>query len=510
MNKLARAVVVCVAIAVCSPASAHAAHWHAGQCGLPATAPLYAEYAEIAVSPTIRNDIFAIARPPLVLATSGPGLGAELRAAGARTVYWQMKIERMLGYTNAPADPATIATAAQRLLDRAAATSGCATPLIALNELQGAWLPTPWSPTNAQYRANALELLRQLHRRGARPFLLVPTSPRPFTDSPEAIAWWQQVALVADVVLQVHFNGRVLHRQGAILGSRLRRSAIRRALTQFVAIGIPAPRLGILHGFQSGRGFGGREGLRLAKWLRVVKWEALAAKQVAGEQAADGSPLGSIWSWGWGDFPTLSFHDPDKPVTACVYLWTRHPAFCPALRWAKVWGVGFNTSRSEGQILLPPDVQCVVGRRPRWITTASIDALAAVTGDPPLGPVGRTNASAAVFARLLQLPRAEVEAADVLRAEEQLVATTFGGNRAAYEAALAARRATVEIARGVIADQLRQQKLARTLGAGRTLYAWTKDRQVNALSTAICRRDALPATGLVDLTAYLPFLRLPR
>ena len=53
----------------------------------------------------------------------------------------------------------------------------CSNPVIAENELFGAWLATPWSPTNAQYRANVLLFLQRLRERGAQPWLLVNSKP---------------------------------------------------------------------------------------------------------------------------------------------------------------------------------------------------------------------------------------------------------------------------------------------------------------------------------------------
>lgn len=346
------------ALALAVPSQAVAHHWPAGVCGLPATLPLHAEFAEVSVSPVIRNHVFGPARPPLVLASSGNVVPLELRTLGAHTVYWQMKLQRLVGNTRAPTGLDSIADAAGRLAERAATQSGCATPLIALNELQGAWLETPWSPTNAQYRASVLALLTELHARGAHPYLLVPTKPKPFTESAEAAWWWQQVSSVSDIVLQVHFDGRYIAKKGPLAGSRRRRMAMRRVLTQFHALGIAPERLGLLHGFQSGRGFGGREGLPLRDWLRVVKWETLAARQVATERAAAGAPVGSDWSWGWGDFPAItpSSVDPAKPVTACVYLWTRDPALCDAPAVALARGTAFNLSLTEGQIMLPHTV----------------------------------------------------------------------------------------------------------------------------------------------------------
>src|SRR5215210_3601700 len=162
---------------------AAASHWSASACGLPTERPLHVEYAEVAVSPLIRSEIFGAARPPLVLATSGAHVPVELRAAGAHTIYWKMKLAPILGIPSAPADPAAVAPAAEALFRKAVEQSACATPVIALNELAGAYLSTPWTPTYAQYRANFLELLRRLHGLGAHPYLLVPSSPRPFTES---------------------------------------------------------------------------------------------------------------------------------------------------------------------------------------------------------------------------------------------------------------------------------------------------------------------------------------
>ena len=103
---------------------------------------------------------------------------------------------------------------ADKLFDTAAASSGCATPLIALNELAGANLPTPWTPTTAQYRANVLALVQRLAERGARPFLLLPK--RPYTHDEAADDWWRQAAQVADLVPEVYFSGPSVSKQGAV------------------------------------------------------------------------------------------------------------------------------------------------------------------------------------------------------------------------------------------------------------------------------------------------------
>lgn len=475
------------------------------RCVLPPGPTLYAEYAEVAVAPTIRRDIFGPARPSLVLATSQQSIAQELRSLGAYTILWQMKIERLLGDTRQPADSSSIVAAADQLYDKAVATTGCSTPSIALNELQGNWVPTPWGPTNAQYRANALELMRRLHARGAHPYLMVTTTPRPFTSSPEVVQWWRDAAAVGDLVLQVHFDGRYIYSRGPVEAGRLRRQKMRSVLDQFTAIGIPSQRLGLLHGFQSGRGFGGREGLPLAAWLRVVKWEVLAAKQVIAERAAAGAPIGSDWSWGWGDFPTLSKVDPQKHITACVYLWVRNPALCDGPGHAAKYGIYFNESLEEGQIILRPGAQCTVGHRSIW--SADVARVAALRS-AELGPVGSTEALALEYERLLERQHVEVPEADIATAEDAIVTERFAGDTNAYLAALAAAGVDRAEAQSIIGDQLRRERIAGALRRGRTFRKWALTGQRRALGTTTCAFDVRPALTVVDLTRWTPFLRL--
>jgi hypothetical protein len=508
LKRLVVAVIACV-VAVAAAGSARAHHWVPGACGLPTTLPLEVEYAEVSVSPRILDEIFGPARPPLVLATGGTALPQHLRALGAHTVYWQMKIERMLGGTATPADPSTIDAAADRLYERAVAATDCSTPSIALNELQGNWLPTPWQPSYAQYRANALELVRRLHALGAHPYLMVTTSPPTFTESPEAAEWWREAAQVSDIVLQVHFDARYVYARGPLLSSRARRMKMRRVLDQFTALGIPPERLGLLHGFQSGRGFGGREGLRLDKWLRVVKWEVLATRQVLAERAGAGVQIGSDWSWGWGDYPALSRVDPDKPVTACVYLWARDPTLCDGPALAESWGVAFDTSLTEGQILLPPGTQCEFGsRRRQFISGETLVALAAV--DVGGRPLGRRAALSTLFQWLVDSRNASVRPEEVRAAEDGVIARRFGGSRAAYERALAERSFPLALAHALLADELRRAKITRRLAPGRTFTSWAVARQARVLETATCVQDELPAPTAFQLTVHFPFLALAR
>jgi hypothetical protein len=459
---------------------------HAGQCGLPDTKPLWVDFAHGSVQ--FRNEIFG--RPGVVAATSGSAVSAALRARGAHTVYWEMNLPNYVGRPDTPADPAAVSAGAARLFDAAAAASGCSTPLIALNELWGPTTPAPWAPPLAQYRSNVLAFLQQLAARGARPFLLVPSNPN---TGGEAADWWRQVAQVADVVREVYVKGPAIHGQGAILGNRDIRLRLRKAVSTLTDIGIEPTRIGLMLGFQSG-GLYGRAGLQpLEAWLEFVKWNALAARQVATELGA-----ATVWSWGWGTFGPASV-DPDKPLAACVYLWTRDARLCDAPTMA---GGRLNTSLTDGQIALAAGVQCALGTT--VLRTATIDEIARLTGQ-------RDRAVTALFARVIQRGRMRVSAAEVLSAERAIVRTRFRRSRAAYRGALARRGLTLAFGRQVIADELRRRKLATVLAAANPpaeLVEWTTSEQTNVLNQAICLRDELPVVGDVRLADHVPFLKL--
>jgi hypothetical protein len=133
-----------------------------------------------------------------------------------------MHLTARVGTPSAPANPALLPERADRLVKFAIETLECDTPWIAMNELFGASLPTPWTPTTAQYRQNVLEWSRLLVERGAKPLLLV--SSEPYT-GPDAAPWWRDVAQVADIVLEKYFSAPAIHRAGPELGSRRMRSS---------------------------------------------------------------------------------------------------------------------------------------------------------------------------------------------------------------------------------------------------------------------------------------------
>jgi hypothetical protein len=463
-------------------------------CGLPESRPLWVDFADRSVD--FRMTLFG--KPGLVLAANGIDGPAQLRALGAQTVYWHMQLRYLVGTAASPADPASVAPAGEALVEKAAASSACATPLIALNELSGAHRMTPWSPEHAQYRANVLTLVKTMAARGAVPFLLVPgasSGARSPWVGGEAAAWWQELARYSHIVREMHFSAPFVSSRGAHLGSRLRRMSMRRALGAFTAIGIPADRLGLLLGFQSGRGKGGREGLQPREaWLEVVKLETLAARQVASELG-----ISTVWSWGWGTFGPGS-EDPDKPLAACVHLWTRDPILCDGPAAA---GHRFETSLSEGQILLADGIQCRTSLG--TITSADVDALAALTGS-------RESALTALLERLVYEHKGGVvTTADVQEAERALVAGTFAGF-GDYLSELERRGVARAVVRDILADQFRRQAAEAVLAIENPALPaarWAKRRKKEGLRTATCLRDELPRLGSIDWSMHGTFLHLP-
>ena len=437
MRKLAVALIAVAACVIGATQSSPAAR--TAQCGLPDTKPLWLDYAEGSVS--FRNDVFA--RPGVIAATSGVQNATDLRAGGAQTVYWWMKLNKLAGTPSAPLDPATIPDAVADMFSKAVAATGCETPLIVLNELNSAGTTTPWTDTNAQYRANVLDVLRRLVERGALPVLLI--SARPYTGG-DAVGWWQQASQSAVLVREVYFPAPPVMRAGAVVGSRTMRQRFRDGVAPLRAIGIRADRLGVVIGFQSGPGKGGREGLKpTTAWLRLVKLETLAAKQVAAELG-----LGTVVSWGWGTFDQAGA-DADKPKAACVYLWARDPALCDG-RLRPVPASGRPSTRGRSRSRPASAAPSTVSRS----RSRDVSALARVTGDTQV-------ALSALFARTMESAGHPVSSARVVALEQSIVDVRFHGRRSAYASALRARHASVTLAREVIADQLRRRAIARGL-----------------------------------------------
>jgi hypothetical protein len=405
-------------------------------CGLPNGGTAWVDFADGSVPFWYR-----FARPGVIAAASNFIFPAKLRAAGARTVYFDLYLNNRVGTPDRPTTPAETIDWAQRIFYRAVASTNCPRPWMALNELFGAHTTTPWTATNARYRGNVILFAKTLRELGARPMLLI--SSRPYTQG-DAGNWWREVAHYADLVQEVYFTGKLIHRQGAVAGSRTLRNRFRQAVRDLTDAGIPTKKIGIMLGFQASN----RGTMRPIAWFEHVKLQALAVKQVAREQR-----LGSVWSWGWQARNTAQA-DPDKEAGACVWLWVRNPKLCNGPAAA---GPDFDASLTQGQIALPRGFRCAIGNR--GITNSSLTRLTRVTRDSDV-------AFSAAYARAVLAGLVQVDGADVLAAEKAIVATHFGGSRTAYRAALRRARASEGLAREVIADELRQQRMGRRFRVG--------------------------------------------
>ncbi|MBV8480233.1 MAG: hypothetical protein JOY72_08000 [Actinobacteria bacterium] len=444
------------------PAAAHAAAppAYAGQCGVPDTQPVWAEFGW-------QNPQFnaILGKQGIVVGVSSGGYGAQMRATGAATVYFDLNFKNRVGTTTAPADPSVIPARVQSFFTYAQQQTGCTNPVIVLNELSGPGLVTPWSANNAQYRADVLAFVQGLAADGAHPVLLLPSAP--YTGGDGGV-WWQQVAQSAELVREVYIGAPVTWKLGPVLGNRNLRTAYRQAITDFTSIGIPAGKLGLMISFATTNGYGGRNELQPASaWYQVAKWQSLAAQQVAAETG-----IASVWSWGWGEWNPAE-QDPDKPYAMCAWLWARSPALCDAPQAIP----GFDASKTEGQLsVLPAGAQCLVGKQ--VLSNGDIAQLSAVTGDPQ-------TAYSALYERLVESASYPVSAAAVLAAENAVIRQEFRGSRSLYVAALAKAHASVPVARAILADQLRRAEVERYLPAAapsasqvQTFYASYPDLQV--------------------------------
>ena len=117
-----------------------------------------------------------------------------------------------LGHVSAKAGRHSVGPADASVIEKRASLfdyavlSGCEQPLIALNELWGASLPTPLTPTAERTARTSSSSSTDLQPR--RPSALLVSS-RPFTAG-DAAAWWKSVAAVSDLVLENYANANLI------------------------------------------------------------------------------------------------------------------------------------------------------------------------------------------------------------------------------------------------------------------------------------------------------------
>jgi hypothetical protein len=210
-------------------------------------------------------------------------------------------------------------------------------------------------------------------------------------------------------------------------------------MESLIEIGIPTNRLGVMLTFSSTPRAGGREGLKpLSRWLDVVKWEGLAAKQVSSELR-----LASIWTWGWAAFNPAG-NDPEKPLAACTWLWTRDHSLCDAPSLA---GPQLDQSLDVGAVL-PANTVCLLGKTK--LLASDVAALSRLTGDRELAFSAELQHAVLVEART-------VDSRDIAQAERDVITDRFRGSRPAYRAALSNAHVTAALARRILGDELRRR-----------------------------------------------------
>jgi hypothetical protein len=439
----------------------------ADTCGVPSQGPVWVDFGG--------HDAPIPAKPGVTIAVaSGTDIPAQYREAGAATVLFDLNFNKRVGTTSNPADPSVIDGRAKSLFDYAVSVTGCQTPMIAENELAGAQTPTPWTPNNAQYRANVLQFLTDLTNLGATPLLSIANPP--YTGG-DATYWWQQVSKVAILLRQVYFtspNAVGLYKLGPAAASVSMRNSLRALVNHLTQIGIPAGRVALEMQLTSSPGLGQRAGLEPPQaWFEIVKLEALAAKYVATQFKLEG-----IWSWGWATFNANATPDPDRPAAACVWLWTRDQSLCDGPTAA---GTGFDSSLTEGQLDVPAGVRCVTSAG--TVLRNAVARYTALTGDPGY-------AASALLEQLTLSSQVTIAYPDLLSAERAVIVAGFGGDRTKYWAAVKAARLTLGDARAIIAERLERDEVEARFRAPAPgpsaiadFLATYRDQQVRLVST---------------------------
>ncbi len=137
---------------------------------------------------------------------------------------------------------------------------------------------------NAQYRGNVLLFAKTLRELGARRSSLISSTPYTEGDAGSGARGFPD----ADLVQEVFFSGRLIHRQGAVAGSRTVRTRFRQAVRTFTDIGSRRAASGSCSGFQASTA----APCHRSPGSSTSSSEALAAKQVARD-----AKIGTVWWW---------------------------------------------------------------------------------------------------------------------------------------------------------------------------------------------------------------------
>ena len=264
-----------------------------------------------------------------------------MRAQGAATVLFDLNFNNRDRHDGEAGRPVDDRRRARRRSTTTPSGHRLPDPVIAENELFGAQTPTPWSDTNAQYRANALALPPgpRRARRAARAHDREPAVHRRRRGRMVARGREGRDPRAPGLLHLAEREGALSARPGG--GEPDDAAGACAASSPAPQIGIPAGRIALELQFHSAPGLGARAGLQPASaWFEIVKLEALAAKQVAKEFKIEG-----VWSWGWATFSAAAPADPDKPFGRVRLALGR--AIPPSATAPKYVGAGVRRSLTE-------------------------------------------------------------------------------------------------------------------------------------------------------------------
>ena len=331
------------------------------------------------------------------------------------------------------------------MYDAAVTQTGCSTPLIVENELYGAGTR---DAVVGDERAVPRERPRlppgRSPRSGAHPVLLI--SGAPYTGG-DAVAWWQQVAQVADIVREVYVPATL------DLEARAGRSVTARCASGTARGSPTSPRSGSLRAdsgswsASSRQGDGGRNGLsRRPRGSRSSKWYALAAKQVAGELG-----LGTVCR---GAGRVEPGGRPRQADAACVWLWARERE---PLRRAGGLGEGLRRVAERG-----PDQPSPPAPSARFAGTAT--SAPAPSARSHASPATATPPSASSTSGSSRARRARSQQRDA-RGGTRGRRRSFGGSRARIRRGARAAHANADSRARVLADEMRRARLEQRRSA---------------------------------------------
>ena len=341
-----------------------------------------------------------------------------------------MHLDAIVGSPAAPAGRRrTSRLRRAELLVAAQASSGCATPIIALNEMAGQDSATPWSAGTTAYRANILALVTGAdHRRRAARSCSCPARRTRRTSRATPRVWWQQPRdrSRTSCSRSTRPAPKIYRRARCSARARCASRSARRCSRSSRSACRPA-RLGVMLGFQSGIGYAGARGPAADRQLARGR-QARGARGPAGRGASSGSRR--VWSWGWGTFAARAAPTPTRRSPRAPTCGRAIRVLCDAAR------PGRRRLRRLARRGADPARRRACSARSATkdtITTAAIDRLARLAR-------GRQAAIGALLVRDLVTGRKATQLA-IRRQEAAIVYARFNSSRGRYVACARARAA---------------------------------------------------------------------